>query len=245
MKLISCSALVVLSFCLPLLASAAPHQFGDYRDFYQSLGNNVFEGPGTALVMPCAESPRHCIWVTSMRQAVRRYDQAQWTTPEGLTMDPAKGAPDVAFDGQSLIVGKQHWPLSSVITLAPPEWSTGKTIDPENLEDVTVWRRGTSVCLDMHYASSGKGDRYTEVLLLHGRSLYTLPPLFGSCAAIRQAPQNQFSYPKNTYLGAEKENNPNGLQVDYLMPDGQTRVARYLLRFVNQGDPFLFEAVRQ
>ncbi|UQS91902.1 hypothetical protein M5C90_11985 [Pseudomonas chlororaphis subsp. piscium] len=239
------SLLVLLSVCLPVMANAAPVQFTNYGDFYRSLGGNLFQGPGTALAMPCAEAPRNCIWVTSMGQAIRRYDQTQWTTPDGLAMKPQKGIPDVAFDGQALIVGKQRWPLSGVTNLAPPEWNGGAPIDPENLEDVTVWQHGTSVCLDMRYVSSGKGDRYTEVLLLHRQRLYTLPPLFGTCAAIHEAPQNQFSYPNNTYQGPEQENNPSGLQVDYLLSDGKTRVARYLLRFPNQGDPFLFEAVRQ
>jgi len=235
----------LLGLCLPVAAHAAPVQFTDYRDFYQSLGGNLFVGAGAELAMPCAESPRHCLWVTSMSQAVRRYDQPQWSTPDGLPMTPPKGVPDVAFDGEALIVGKQRWPLRDVTSLAPPEWKAGSPIDPENLQDVRVWRHGTSLCLDIRYTSSGKGDRYTEVLLLHREHLYTLPPLFSSCTAIREAPQNQFSYPSNTYLGAEQENNPTGLQVDYLLPDGKTRVARYLLRFPNQGDPFLFEAVRQ
>ncbi len=155
--------------------------------------------------MPCAEAPRNCIWVTSMGQAIRRYDQTQWTTPDGLAMKLPKGILDVAFDGQTLIVGKRHWPLSGVTNLAPPEWNGGAPIDPENLEDVTVWRHGTSVCLDMQYVSSGKGDRYTEVLLLHRQRLHALPPLFGTCAAIREAPQNQFSYPNNTYQGPSRK----------------------------------------
>jgi hypothetical protein len=40
------------------------------------------------------------------------------------------------------------------------------------------------------------------------------------------------------------ETDPSGLQVDYLLSDGKTRVARYLLRFPDQSDPFTFDASR-
>ncbi len=231
--------------CLPLLAQAAPVQFTDYRDFYQSLGGNLFMGPGAELAMPCAESPRHCIWVTSMRQALRRYDQSLWTLPGGLAMKPPKGVPDIAFDGHALAVGKQRWPLRSVTNLAPPEWRGGEPIDPENLSQVTAWRQGSSVCLEMRYKGNGKSGRYAEVLVLHRQRLYALPGLFASCAAIRKVPQNQFSYPDNAYLGTALEDNPTGLRMDYLLSDGKTRVARYLLRFPNPGNPYVFESERR
>ena len=233
----------LLGVCLSAAAHAAPAFFTDYGDFYRSLGGTLFPGAGTSLAMPCTESPRHCIWVTSMRQALRRYDQSLWTTPGGLAMTPANGGLDVAFDGQALVVGARRWPLSRAVRLAPPEWHSNTTIDPENLKAVTAWRRGTSVCLDMHFSSSGTGVRYTAVLLLHGERLYSLPPLFATCAAVREAPHHRFSYPDNTYLGPEQENNPTGLQVDYVLSDGKTRIARYVLRFADQGDPYTFEAV--
>lgn len=245
MKPVARSLAVVLGACLPLLAQAAPVQFTDYRAFYQSLGGNLFAGPGTELAMPCSESPRHCLWVNAMRPAFERYDQSLWTVPDGLTLKPVKGTPDIAFDGEALAIGKQRWPLHDVTNLASSAWRVGDSIDPENLAQVRAWRQGTSACLEMQYVSSGRGDRYTQVLLLHRQRLYALPQLFASCAAIREAPQNQFSYPDNSYLGPELENNPSGLQMDYLLPDGKTRVARYLLRFPKQEDPFVFEPERQ
>ncbi|MNO00778.1 hypothetical protein D3C81_2207380 [compost metagenome] len=62
--------------------------------------------------------------------------------------------------------------------------------------------------------------------------------------AIQKAAGDGFSYPSTTYLGPGMETNPSGLQVDYLLSDGTTRVARYLLRFPDQSDPFTFEASR-
>ncbi|MEN5264469.1 hypothetical protein [Stenotrophomonas sp. TWI587] len=237
---------VLLSVCLPAAAHAAPVMFTDYSDFYRSLGGALFPESGTSLAMPCTESPRQCLWATSMHQALRRYDQPLWTTPGDLPMTPPKGGLDVAFDGQALMVGARRWPMSRAVSLASPQWPSASetTIDPESLAAVTAWQRGTSVCLDMHYSSSGTAVRYTAVLLLHGERLYTLPPLFASCAGVREAPHGGFSYPSATYLGAEQENHPTGLQVDYVLSDGKTRVARYLLRFADQGDPYRFEATR-
>lgn len=82
------------------------------------------------------------------------------------------------------------------------------------------------------------------MLLLHGERLYPLPPLFASCAGVRESPHGGFSYPSTTYLGAEQENRPTGLQLDYVLSDGKTRVARYLLRFADQADPYRFEVTR-
>lgn len=234
----------LLGLLLPAAAHAAPASFTNYGDFYRSLGGALFQDSGTTLAMPCTESPRHCIWVTSMRQALRRYDQPLWTTPGDLTMVPPNGSPDVAFDGQALVVGARRWPLSRAVSLAPPEWRSDTAIDPENLTTVTAWQRGTSVCLDMHYSSSGTSVRYTVVLLLHRDRLYTLPRLFATCAAVQIAPHNGFSYPNNTYLGAEQETYPAGLQVDYVLSDGKTRIARYVLRFSEQSNPCSFAATR-
>lgn len=237
-------ALVGLLSVLPSgTTGAGPVQFTGYDDFYRSLGGNLFLGPGTELGMPCTESPRHCLWATSTIQAMRRHADAQWTVPGSLALEPTDGLPDVVFDGQTMSVGARRWPLRSAVDLAPPAWRTGASIRPENLADVTAWQHGTSVCLDMRYVSSGKGDRYTKVLLLHGERLYILPPLFGTCAAIRTAPHHRFSYPSNTYLGSGMEDSPRGLQVDYLLPDGRTRIARYLLRFPDPDNPFAFEVV--
>lgn len=233
---------VLLSALLSGAATAAPAPFTDYGDFYRSLGGTLFQGPGTALAMPCAEAPRHCIWVTSMRQALRRHDAPLWTTPGDLPMAPPNGTPDIAFDGQALIVGTQRWPLSQINRLAPPLWQRDTFIDPENVATITAWQHGTSVCLDIRYASSGYADRYTGVLLLHEKRLYVLPPLFGTCAGVRKAARNGFSYPSNRYIGAEQENNPDGLQVEYLLSDGTTRIARYRLHFPEKGNPFVFDA---
>jgi hypothetical protein len=232
----------VLSLSLSAAAPAAPVPFTDYADFYRSLGGNLFPGAGTPLALPCAESPRHCIWVTSMRQALRRYDQPLWTTPGDLTMSPPKGTPDVAFDGQAVMVGARRWPLGSAVSPGPERRASASHIHPESVSDVIAWQRGSSVCLDVRHAGSGTSDRYTTVLLLHSGRLYILPPLFGTCAAVRQAPRGGFSYPSNTYLGQEQENHSTGLQVDYLLSDGSTRIARYLLHFSDPGYPFSFEA---
>jgi hypothetical protein len=237
------AVVALLSVLLSGTPRAAPVQFTDYGDFYRSLGGNLFQGPGTKLGMPCTESPRHCLWSTSMIRALQRHEDALWTVPGSLAETPADGIPDVVFDGKALSVGARRWPLSSAIDLAPREWRTGTSIRPENLEDVTAWQHGTSVCLDMRYVSSGKGDRYTTVLLLHGERLYILPPLFGTCAAIREASEHRFSYPSNSYVGPGLEDSPLGLQVDYLLPDGRTRIARYLLRFPDREDPFAFEVI--
>ncbi|MEN5100701.1 hypothetical protein [Stenotrophomonas sp. TWI809] len=235
---------VLLSVCLPAAAQAEPVSFTNVGDFYRSLGGALFPESGTSLAMPCTESPRHCIWVTSMHQALRRYDPPLWTTPGDLPMTPPKGVLDVAFDGQTLMVGTRRWPLSRAVNLTSPQWRSETPIDPENLTAVTAWQRGTSVCLDMRYSSSGTAVRYTAVLLLHGERLYTLPPLFATCAAIREAPHDGFSYPSNTYLGAEQEHPRPGLQVDYVLSDGKTRIARYVLHFADQGNPYRFEATR-
>ncbi|MEN5394791.1 hypothetical protein [Stenotrophomonas sp.] len=234
----------LLAVLLSAGTQAAPAHFTSYNDFYRSLGDPLFEGKGTALDKPCTDAPRACLWTTSMTQALRRYEATDWIVPGTLQMNPADGAPDIAFDGQTLMVGARRWPLRSAVALAPPDWPSRTPIDPENLANVTAWQQGTSVCLDMHYVSSGKGGRYTLVMLLHGEHLYTLPPLFGSCVAIQKAAGDGFSYPSTTYLGPGMETNPSGLQVDYLLSDGTTRVARYLLRFPDQSDPFTFEASR-
>lgn len=233
---------VLLSVCLPAATHAEPALFSSYGDFYRSLGSGLFPDPGTSLAMPCTESPRHCIWVTSMQQALRRYDQPLWTTPGDLPMALPKGGLDVAFDGQALMVGTRRWPLRGAVGLPSSESRSVTMIDPENLTDVTAWQRGTSVCLDLRYSSSGTAVRYTTVLLLHGERLYTLPPLFATCAAVREAPHGGFSYPHNTYLGAEQERHTTGLQVDYALSDGRTRVARYVLRFADPGNPYRFKA---
>lgn len=238
-----CAAL--LGALLSATALAAPVRFTDYATFYRSLGGSLFPGPGTALAKPCTESPRHCVWVTSMRQAVRRFDQPLWTTPGDLDMTPPPGVPDVAFDGEALVVGTQRWPLRDAVNLAPPPWQGNAPVDPENLAEITLWHRGTSMCLDIRHVSSGYGDRYTTVVLLHEKRLYVLPPLFGTCAAIRSAPHAGFRYPSNTYLGVWQENQPEGLQVDYLTSDGDTRIERHRLYFPEQGNPFVFEVVRE
>lgn len=238
-----CAAL--LGALLSTTALAAPVRFTDYAAFYRSLGGSLFPGPGTALARPCTESPRHCVWVTSMRQALRRHDQPLWTTPGDLGMTPPAGVLDVAFDGEALIVGTQCWPLDTAISLAPPEWHGSAPIDPENLAEVTLWHRGASVCLDIRHISSGYGDRYTRVVLLHAKRLYVMPPLFGTCAAIRSAPHAGFRYPSNTYLGIWQENQPQGLQVDYLRSDGHPHTERYRLHFPEPGNPFVFEVARE
>lgn len=46
-------------------------------------------------------------------------------------------------------------------------------------------------------------------------------------------------------LRPEREPHPTGLPVDYLLPEGKSSVARYLLHCTNPGDPFLFESMRQ
>jgi hypothetical protein len=235
---------VLLSLCLPAATHAEPVFFTSYGDFYRSLGSGLFPDRGTSLAMPCTESPRHCIWVTSMHQALRRYDQPLWTMPGDLPMTPPNGGHDVAFDGQALMVGTRRWPLSGAVGLPSSESRSDTMIDPENLTAVTAWQRGTSVCLDLRYSSSATAVRYTTVLLLHGDQLYTLPPLFATCAAVREAPHGGFSYPRNIYLGAEQERHPTGLQVDYVLSDGKTRVARYVLRFADPADPYRFKATR-
>jgi len=234
-----------LGASLPFLAQAAQVQFTDYRAFYQSLGDNLFAGAGSELAMPCSESPRHCLWVNAMRPALERFEDAQWSAPDELKLDPPKGTPIIVFDGEALTVGKQRWPLRDVVNVASLQWPVGDLIDPENVATATAWRQGASTCLELQYVSSGYGDRYPLVLLVHGQHLYALPRLFASCSAIRKAPGNQFSYPENAYLGAELEKNPTGLKVDYRLPNAKKPVAQYLLHFPNQGDPFVFEAQRQ
>ena len=241
-KLVRCLSLL-FGASLPLLVQAAPVRFTDYRAFYQSLGDNLFTGPGTELAMPCSESPRHCLWVNAMRPAFERFDQL-WSAPDGLDLDPPKGTPEMIFDGEALTIGKQRWPLRDAINFASSQWSVGDPIRPENLATATVWRQGTATCVEMQYVSSGHGDRYTQVLLVQGQHLYGLPPLFASCSAIRKTPRHPFSYPENAYLGAEQENNPTGLTVDYRVPGEKKPVAQYLLHFPNQGDPFVFEVQR-
>jgi hypothetical protein len=243
-KLTRCLSLFI-GASLSFLAKAAPVQFTDYRAFYESLGSNLFTGPGIELTMPCSESPRHCLWVNAMRPAFERYDQAQWSAPEELALNPPKGIPEIVFDGDALTIGKQRWLLRDASNFAPPAWRTNDPVAPENLASATVWRQGTSTCVEMQYVSSGRGVRYTHVLLVHEQHLYALPPLFASCAGIRRAPQNQFSYPDNAYLGPELENNPLGLKMDYRLSDGKTPVAQYLLHFPDPGNPYVFEAQRQ
>jgi len=235
----------LLGICLATTTHAAPASFTGYGDFYRSLGSILFPGSGTDMAMPCTDAPRNCVWVTSMGQALRRLDQTLWSGPGDLAMTPPAGVPDVAFDGEALVVGTQRWPLSDAINLAPAPWHDNAPIAAENVAVMTLWHRGSSVCLDIRQVSSGTGDRYTKVVLLHEKRLYVLPPLFGTCAAIREAPHHGFSYPSNTYLGAGMESDPEGLQVDYLLSDGITRVERYRLRFPDHDNPFVFEAMRE
>lgn len=67
---------VLLSVCLPAAAQAGPVFFTSYGDFYRSLGGALFPESGTSLAMPCTESPRHCLWATSMHQALPLYSGA-------------------------------------------------------------------------------------------------------------------------------------------------------------------------
>ena len=245
MKRIIPAGIALLSLLLSATTQAAPASFTNYGDFYRSLGGSLFQGLGTDMAMPCTASPRTCVWVTSMGQALRRFDQTLWSGPGDLAMTAPAGVPEVAFDGEALVVGTQRWPLSRAINLAPAPWNGNAPIAPENVAVMTLWHRGSSVCLDIRQVSSGKGDRYTKVVLLHEKQLYVLPPLFGTCAAVREAPHQGFSYPSNRYLGARMETDPEGLQVDYLLSDGMTRIARYRLRFPDHDNPFVFEAVRE
>lgn len=238
-----CARRILLAGCLFGLALPVLAQFNDYRSFYLSLGGNLFEGAGQDLAMPCAESPRRCLWVNALRPAVERYEQTDWSAPDGLPLVPAKGEPEIAFDGEMLAIGQRRWALRDAIDRAPATWRGREPIDPENLERVTYWKNGLSVCLELHYVSSGKGDRYIGVMLIHHRNLYVLPPLFASCSAIREAPHNRFRYPSNRYTGEEQENHPEGLQMDYLLPDGKPAGERYRLRFPDPDNPFVFDLV--
>ncbi|MBO3274701.1 hypothetical protein [Pseudomonas schmalbachii] len=224
-----------------MLAQPAQAQFSDYRTFYRSLGDNLFDGSGQELAMPCTASPRKCIWVNAMRAAVVGQEQEEWVVPDGLSMAPEKNDPDMAFDGEALVVDKRRWSLRDAIDRAPETWRGRDPIDPESLERVTYWQNGSSICLELQYVSSGKGDRYTGVLLLHHRSLYVLPPLFASCSAVRKTPRNQFIYPRNRYTGPAQENHPEGLEVDYVRFDGKSTGERYRLSFPDPDDPFVFD----
>lgn len=252
----------------PPAAATAPYT--DYQAFYESLGGNLFPGNGAPLARACTDTPRRCLWVNAMRVAVRRYAATQWIAPGELDMDPPKGTPGIGFDGQSLSIGERRWRLAQGTDLAvvgphrvaaAPD--AGKAaaaaqagapqatrqaiaaIDPENLAQVAVWRRAGGACVEMHFNSSGRGGRSAQVLVAQGDRLYALPRLFSACAAVREAPGQGFSYPVNTYLGAGGEAEPDGLQVDYLLSDGKTRVGRYRLRYLQPDNVYLFEVVPQ
>ena len=100
MKRILPAGIALLSLLLSTTTQAAPASFTNYGDFYRSLGGSLFQGPGTDMAMPCTESPRNCVWVTSMGQALRRFDQTLWSGPGDLAMTAPAGVPEVAFDGE-------------------------------------------------------------------------------------------------------------------------------------------------
>lgn len=237
--------LALFGAALCIEAQAHAPLYTGYPAFYRSLGGNLFTGPGAELSLPCTESPRQCVWVNAMRPALARFNAELWTVPGDLPSEPKPGTPDISFDGKDLVAGKQRWKLRNAINLAPPAWGGTDPIDPENLQGITVWRNGASMCLELTHNSSGRGTRYTGVLVAHGGKLYALPPLFASCSAILQAPGKSFSFPRNSYLDDCTDNNAKGLQVDYLLPDGKTRVARYLLQYPHPEDPYVFSATRQ
>lgn len=244
--------------------SAAATPFTGYQAFYESLGGNLFPGDGVPLAQACTDAPRRCLWVNAMTVAVRRYSATQWIAPGELDMDPPKGTPGIGFDGKSLSIGERRWRLAQGTDLAATDpgstasaTESGKgaaakasrpaiaAIDPENLAQVAVWRRPGWACVELHFNASGRGGRYPQVLVAQGGRLYALPRLFSACAAVREAPGQGFSYPANTYLGAGGEAEPDGLQVDYLLPDGQTRVGQYRLRYLQPDNVYLFEVVPQ
>lgn len=249
----------------PVAAAAAPGApFTGYPAFYESLGGNLFPGDGVPLAQACTDTPRRCLWVNAMTVAVRRYSAPQWIAPGELDMDPPKGTPGIGFDGQSLSIGERRWRLAQGTDLAATgpgraasATESGKgaaakasrpaiaAIDPENLAQVAVWRRAGWACVELHFNASGRGGRYPQVLVAQGSRLFALPRLFSACAAVREAPGQGFSYPVNTYLGAGGEAEPDGLQVDYLLPDGQTRVGQYRLRYLQPDNVYLFEVVPQ
>lgn len=231
----------------------APRQFTDYQTFYESLGGNLFSGDGATLAQACTDTPRRCLWVNAMSVAVRRFEAPNWIAPGELEMDPPKGAPGIGFDGQSLSIGERRWRLAQGTDLAaagtmaadPAGASTQPrgiaAVHPENLAQVAVWRRSGWACVELHFNTSGRGGRYPQVLVAQGAHLYALPRLFSACAAVRKEPGQRFSYPANSYLGAGGEAEPAGLQMDYLLPDGKTRVARHRLRYPQPENPFVFE----
>ncbi|MBB1627339.1 hypothetical protein A9974_19085 [Achromobacter sp. UMC71] len=239
-------------------AGSAPHRFTGYRPFYESLGGNLFAGDGTALAQACTDTPRRCLWVNAMSVAVRRFEATGWIAPGELEMDPPKGTPGIGFDGTSLSIGERRWRLGQGTDLAagsavtPAAATQGKAdaqprgiaaVDPENLAQVTVWRRAGWACVELHFNTSGRGGRYPQVLVAQGARLYALPRLFSACAAVRDAQGQRFSYPANMYLGTGGEAEPSGLQVDYLLSDGKTREARYTLRYPQPENVFVFEVV--
>ncbi len=254
-------------------AASAPRHFTSYQAFYESLGGNplggnplggvplggnLFAGDGTALAQACTDTPRRCLWVNAMSVAVRRFEATGWIAPGELEMDPPKGTPGIGFDGTSLSIGERRWRLGQGTDLAagsadaPAAGTQGKAgapprgiaaVDPENLAQVTVWQRAGWACVELHFNTSGRGGRYPQVLVAQGARLYALPRLFSACAAVRQAPGQRFSYPVNRYLGTGGEAEPGGLQVDYLLSDGKTRVARYTLRYPQPENVFVFEVV--
>lgn len=181
---------LALAFCtaLPFSAPAEPLRFEGYEAFYRSLGGNLFEGAGSELSLACTEA-QQCLWVNAMAAAVKRYDSEQWSAPGALEGEPPAGMPEIAFDGQRLDIGERHWSLAAVTDLAPADWQAGASIDPEGLHGITAWRKGESFCLELPAKGSGRADRYTQVLLVQGQTLYNLPPLFASCAAVREAPK--------------------------------------------------------
>ncbi len=234
--------LLALALCtaLPFAALAEPVRFDGYEAFYRSLGGNLFEGAGSALSLACTEA-QQCLWVNAMAAAVKRYDSEQWSAPGTLEGEPPAGMPEIAFDGQRLDIGKRHWSLAAVTDLAPTDWQAGASIDPEGLYSLTAWRNGESFCLELPAKGSGRADRYTQVLLVQGQTLYNLPPLFASCAAVREAPQGSVLYPSNAYLEETVDNEPAGLRVDYLQPGSKTPAEQHRLRFPDPRNPFIFE----
>lgn len=235
--------LLALALCtaLPFAAQAEPARFDGYEAFYRSLGGNLFEGAGSELSLACTEA-QQCLWVNAMAAAVKRYESEQWSAPGDLEGEPPAGMPEIAFDGQQLVIGTRHWALGDATDLAPAEQQGTAPIDPQGLYGITAWRNGESFCLELPAKGSGRADRYTQVLLVHGQVLYNLPPLFASCAAIRQAPAGGFLYPRNAYLEETADSEPTGLQVEYLQPGSEAPVERHRLQFPDPQNPFVFEA---
>lgn len=234
---------LALALCaaLPFAAQAQATRFDGYEAFYRSLGDNTFEGPGSPLHLACTEA-QQCLWVNAMAAAVKRYDSELWSIPGELPDAAPAGMPEIAFDGQRLDIGERHWLLGEAVELAPAQWRVGASMDPEGLYGITAWRRGEAYCLELPAEGNGRADRYTQVLLVHDRALYNLPPLFASCAAVREAPQGGFLYPDNVYLEETVENEPIGLRVDYLQPGSKTPAEHHRLQFPDPQNPFVFEA---